>query len=627
MGIWGLSTYIKKKYKWKEIGRDAPAVRGPLVIDAIGTCYSLYEDNQTDWIHGGQYKEFEEKVVAFFTNLRNSSIEPIVVFDGVDYKREKGSVIFKRKKNAIKRISSSLLYGKNTGSVKPLFSKIVFLEVIKEMRISFIFADGDADALTASIANYHGCPVLSSDSDYYIFNLEAGYIPFEFFNWKTVPITGKIYNLSDFASTFCDPQLPLLIPALTGNDFIKDPEIRSDVIRKIIDGGERAQLRRGKVQMEELVMCIACFSSVDEFLSYLSTSCHAQQVDTVQENLRKAEDMYIVGKTNMEDLKKSTALTTANGAPLPQWILDLYRTGCFSIFLMDPLILNECMLPTIADNYKREDSSLKIGLTLRRRLYGILKPYLKSPEVNEGIRIGNDMQFKPVRMLAGETMHCHISDVPSMTDIERRNVLCTVFEVSPEVLDTFENKWQLIALSLYYWSRNVEGLVPQKIQSLVFSFVIFSCEMERAAICQSCFKVEGVRSNCWLENLHFFAMWQVVYYEAMKLNDVLNRPLLFSSPSLMFDGRLSMHYACMKEKSFDDIRSSKFAASPGLENLYEKLISICYVRDAVSGSSRKRKGKPAATVKQAVSKLTATTNRFAALTQSSDSDDDDDDEI
>ena len=81
MGIWGLSTYIKKKYKWKEIGRDAPAVRGPLVIDAIGTCYSLYEDNQTDWIHGGQYKELEEKVVAFFTNLRNSSIEPIVVFD------------------------------------------------------------------------------------------------------------------------------------------------------------------------------------------------------------------------------------------------------------------------------------------------------------------------------------------------------------------------------------------------------------------------------------------------------------------------------------------------------------------------------------------------------------------
>ena len=624
MGIWGLSTYIREKYKWKEIGRDAPAVRGPLVIDAMSTCYSLYEDNQTDWIHGGQYKELEEKVVAFFTNLRNSSIEPIVVFDGVDYKREKEAVILKRKKEAIERIRSSLLHEKNTERLIPLFAKEVFLETIKEMRISFIFADGDADALTASIANYHGCPVLSNDSDYYIFNLEAGYIPFEFFNWKAVPITGKIYNLSDFASTFRDPQLRLLIPALTGNDFMDFPEIRSDVIRKVIDGGERAQLRRGKVQMEELVTCIACFSSVDEFLSYLSTSCHAQQVDTVQENLRKAEDMYIVGKTNMEDLKKSTALTTANGTPLPQWILDLYRNGCFSTFLMDPLILNECMLPTIADNPKREDSSLKIGLTLRRRLYGILKPYLKSPKVTEGMRVGNDMQFKPVRMLTGETIHCHISDVPSMTDIERRNVLCTVFEVSPEVLDIFENKWQLIVLSLYYWSRNAEGLMPQKIQSLVFSFVIFSCEAERAAICQSCFKVEGVRSNRWLDNLHSFSMWQVVYYEAMKLNDALNCPLLFSSPSLVFDGRLSMHYACMKEKTFDDIRSSKFVASPGLESLYEKLISVCYVKDAASGSSRKSKGKTAATVKQPVSKPAATTNRFAALAQSSDSDDDDD---
>ena len=624
MGIWGLSTYIREKYKWKEIGRDAPAVRGPLVIDAMSTCYSLYEDNQTDWIHGGQYKELEEKVVAFFTNLRNSSIEPIVVFDGVDYKREKEAVILKRRKEAIERIRSSLLHEKNTERLIPLFAKEVFLETIKEMRISFIFADGDADALTASIANYHGCPVLSNDSDYYIFNLEAGYIPFEFFNWKAVPITGKIYNLSDFASTFRDPQLCLLIPALTGNDFMDFPEIRSDVIRKVIDGGERAQLRRGKVQMEELVTCIACFSSVDEFLSYLSTSCHAQQVDTVQENLRKAEDMYIVGKTNMDDLKKSTALTTANGTPLPQWILDLYRNGCFSTFLMDPLILNECMLPTIADNPKREDSSLKIGLTLRRRLYGILKPYLKSPKVTEGLRVGNDMQFKPVRMLAGETIHCHISDVPSMTDIERRSVLCTVFEVSPEVLDIFESKWQLIALSLYYWSRNAEGLVPQRIQSLVFSFVIFSCEAERAAICQSCFKVEGVRSNRWLDNLHSFSMWQGVYYEAMKLNDALNRPLLFSSPSLVFDGRLSMHYACMKEKNFDDIRSSKFATSPGLESLYEKLISICYVKDAASVSSRKSKGKPAATVKQPVSKPAATTNRFAALAQSSESDDDDD---
>ncbi|XP_019853423.1 PREDICTED: protein asteroid homolog 1-like [Amphimedon queenslandica] len=537
MGIKGLTTYMQKNYEWKEIGKDSP-LRGQLLIDAMSCCYSLYDG--IDWTYGGQYKEFDQKCRAFLANLRQSGIEPIFVFDGVDYEGEKARVILERKEKTAKCIQSLLLYGNypidGPRSCLPVFAKVVFMEVLKELRIPFIVADGDADSLTVSISNFYGCPVLSSDSDYYIFNVKGGYIPFEYFYWESKPINAKIYHLSNFSAIFREPEIIYLIPALIGNDFLESPHL-----------GENT------MNTDELVEWIASFRSVEKFLSRF---CKSEQVMAIRENFHKAKDMYSIDEISMDDARKSTELKTANGTPLPSWILEQYRDGCFSTSVLDPMILNECILPMITDNPKKE-SSMKIGKPLREYMYGLLKPYLEVQKVEEGMRIGQcDIQFKPVRPLAAP--QCLITDVDALRDEERLGLLCNIFEVLPDELGQFENKWKLVALSLHYWSRNAEALTWQQIDALLFS--------------------------------------------------------------LLFNGRLCLYYACMKEADFDVIKEETLTKFPDMARLCKELLSICSPREVSRGSSSHKASKekhkqPAAAAKKTYSRSTpvSTANPFGLL--------------
>ena len=65
------------------------------------------------------------------------------------------------------------------------------------------------------------CAVLSNDSDFFIFDIEGGYIPLSFFGWKSSPLTAKIYHRLKLASRFrIRPQLLPLLASLAGNDYI-----------------------------------------------------------------------------------------------------------------------------------------------------------------------------------------------------------------------------------------------------------------------------------------------------------------------------------------------------------------------------------------------------------------------
>ncbi|XP_011408022.1 PREDICTED: protein asteroid homolog 1-like [Amphimedon queenslandica] len=579
MGIRGFKTYMLRSYRWKEIGKDGPQLSGPLVIDAMSICYCLYDD--IDWKHGGQYKELEQKCIDFVTNLRKFNIEPIFVFDGVDYKGEKGPTLVKRKQSDIENISSYLLTGHGTDSFcLPIFTRIVMSEVIREMNVPFIVADGDSDSLTASIANYHGCPVLSNDSDFFVFNVEGGYIPFESFDCKH-HITGKIYNWTDFVSTFRDPDIVYLIPALASNDFISDGggawhDVMASINKRSSSSifatrGKFGRARRtsgSSNRISDVVDSIRSSSSVEEFFS--SCSCKPESIAIVRKNFRKAKEMYTVDKINIDDTKKSTELETATGTPLPSWILEQYRAGCFSTSILDPMILNKCMLPTTVDNPKKE-SSMKIGVPLRSHLYGLLKPYLKEQKIKEGMRVGrHDLQY--ISVGPAKLEDCQSSD--------QLGLLCGIFGVSPDELGQFENKWKLVALSLHYWSRNAEALTQQQIDALLFCFVVCSSEEGRDAgrdvISES--NLQGRRSRQFtdqqLDSLHSFSMWQCVYYEAMKLNDFLKRPLDFTSP-VMFDGKICMFCACLEEIEFDGIKASMMVTGSPLECLYKNLMNVC----------------------------------------------------
>ena len=595
MGIkGGFATYMKEK--WVAKLPDSP-LEGKLVFDAMCVLNDLCRKIQSVWHYGGQYWELRKKSKEYFEGLVSKGVEPIVVFDGVDYSKTNAS--FLNNKKELVMSYSYFLTGKKlpdgcraTVDIRPHFAKAVFCETLKEIeQVQFVFADGDADRAAVSIANHYKCPVVSADSDYFMFNIEGGYAPFDTFECSAEAVKGKVYKFADFAKKFSDETLVFLIPAILGT--------RSGSIKTIhIQGNPN----HDGPFTDYLVSFLKTCSSVKDVTTRYSfpEGRFDKNLDEARKNYKMTEK-YTIDKY----IEKKAELKTQNGTDIPHWMIINHRKGCLETSVMITLAFSACSL-VIVDNPEKE-SAMNIGKPIRKSIYRILK--LK--EVREYIRKSNDR--------IDETTVNAATDAIDLTD--KIEALCSVLNTSVKTLDQVADEWKLVALSLHFWINEIEYCNPHIIQSLVLCFVI----------CSSCGDSDPQPLRCCADSapnklniLHLFSMWQCVYYEAMKLNDILGHPFSFKSPAFLFDGRLSMHYACMKEKTFDDIRSSKFAASPGLESLYEKLISVCYVKDAASGSSRKSKGKPAATVKQPVSKPAATTNRFAALAQSSDSDDDDD---
>ena len=118
-------------------------------------------------------------------------------------------------------------------------------------------------------------------------------------------------------------------------------------------------------------------------------------------------------------------------------------------------------------------------------------------------------------------------------------------ECDPVMLEGFfDDKWKLPLLATCYWVRHT---CPELhlIHSLVLCFIICSHAItnNKDPLVLIPPEFEEERDEEWLDVLHSFSMWQCVYCDAMKLNCVLNRPVSFISPAVLFDGRLSMFFA------------------------------------------------------------------------------------
>lgn len=148
------------------------------------------------------------------------------MFDGIDYKQEKTEETFRRRSDRIREIDSGLTSTCEPKderiSILPVFAIEVFKQTLRELEVPLYVADGEADAMIVQIGNHYSCPVLSSDSDFFLFNVESGYILLDFFYWNTTPVTAKVFTVKAFAEQFrfADENLCFIIPAIMGNDFL-----------------------------------------------------------------------------------------------------------------------------------------------------------------------------------------------------------------------------------------------------------------------------------------------------------------------------------------------------------------------------------------------------------------------
>ena len=79
----------------------------------------------------------------------------------------------------------------------------------------------EADQEIAHQANLLDCPVISSDSDFFIYDLKQGYIPLKHLDWRSGSIKARLFKSEKLSRHLKIPKdlLPPLA-SLLGNDYI-----------------------------------------------------------------------------------------------------------------------------------------------------------------------------------------------------------------------------------------------------------------------------------------------------------------------------------------------------------------------------------------------------------------------
>ncbi|XP_031441678.1 protein asteroid homolog 1 [Clupea harengus] len=386
MGVHGLTTYMERDRRFL-VNVRLQATR--LVIDGSSLYYSLYFNCGADQQCGGEYEAFAEQVQQFFTVLSTCKIQPFVVLDGgMDHSDKKFSTLQQRAKRSIQD-ANSLSRGSHS-SLLPLLTKAVFMQLLLDMAVPLFQCAAEADFEIASLASQWGCPVLTNDSDFYIFQLPGGYIPFRYFQWGSVVvgkqapshgyIPARCYTVDRLCSHFqgLTPQMLPLLAVIMGNDYTP-PDIKQIFFSRVnlpVTGG------RGNPQTEGLLLWLSQFSSPDEALEEvleLEEGGKRQKRNPTQSVFSAGMQEYTLPPRSSLAQFFSGGLSTLPGsiavpeilAAQPQWLLQGIFTGRLPSLVHDVLVLRRVMLYAQVENC-RLPSSHCTSLPIRQVIYGLL---------------------------------------------------------------------------------------------------------------------------------------------------------------------------------------------------------------------------------------------------------------
>lgn len=228
MGIRGLTSYISQNaHRFHLVHRLQDCI---LVVDGCSLACQLYINvSDCNSAFGGDYDKYAQTIQDFFSLLNKCNVTPLVVIDG-GYEARKLKTVSQRMKNKLHNAKSCNPVNQSAATVFPLFMMEVFKQTLRSLGVQFVQADFEADFEIAAIARTLNCPVLSYDSDFYVFDVK--YIPFSTLNLTlskarcngTVKyyLGCEVYSVDHFLANFggLDKSLLPLMATLLGNDYV-----------------------------------------------------------------------------------------------------------------------------------------------------------------------------------------------------------------------------------------------------------------------------------------------------------------------------------------------------------------------------------------------------------------------
>ena len=412
--------------------------------------------------------------------------------------------------------------------------------------IQFYVADAEADVAIARLANYYHCPVLSLDSDFFVFRLVGGFIHFERFYYYSSVVTADVYHRDQFADQLGlrDRSLFCVIPAIVGNDFMEPcvTSFISQMVRSISTTGSASS------HIRAICSHLSHFSSVGDFTG------HSYGGKKLEQRCQRALEWYEVPKDlSVEELVSSTDLSHHNGTKFPKWLTRLFHLGRLPSSPMDAAISSQAIFRVVAENFKKENSVLA-GLPIRQHMYALLEV----DTVVEILRCGLTMEGVKVmkQELNGEFRGVTLVSVEFFSHQERQSLFyeilkCHKLTINLKLTGRYQD-WRFVAATTNFWARTTHP--PEHlVRALLLCFMLcsFLPEARFKLLHSHSWKVplEFRQSQEWLDTLHWFSQWQAIYHTAFTLNALLNEPMWVFSPAFLYDGQLAMHLASTTDTS------------------------------------------------------------------------------
>ncbi|NXD77009.1 ASTE1 protein, partial [Halcyon senegalensis] len=614
MGVQGLAGFVEERGSFfTELRvRDTK-----LVIDGSSLYHCLCLASAGDFRRGGDYGPFAATVRDFFGNLRRCRVAPFVVLDG-------GRGVEDRKLPALRdraaerlRAAHSLSRG-GGGTLVPLLTREAFVQALGRLGVPFVQCFAEADREIAGLANRWGCPVLSLDSDFCVFDLAAGYCPLSHFQWRSVrggdgPRGCYVPARRFSAERFCGHFGPLrrsllpLFAVMNGNDYAGLAALEPVLERARLPGGCAGEKRGRHRRLQRLLCWLAQFAGPAEAVATVLKHLKAHQREEVGELLRTSMEDYAPSDVDLEHFFQTGRYEceAARAAELPPWVLDALAKGQLAPFISDALVLRSTFLRVQVENMQRP-SAHNVALPLRQVIYGLL---LKAPQNTEAASPGKQSSELPVvcefdrlqktlkkNYVQAASLPPDFCDgnfpLDTLTEMPvscRQMLLLETLGMKISCLQSVPSHLQLPVAVTCYWIRCSEPRVtPQQLKALLLMIVSGELQTVTNDPDPAGLHAEGdsVAHNEFLkwqekklpnkdfdlDAAHSFCQWQCCLQMGLYLNQLLCTPLLEPDlSSRLYSGTL-VHRLYQELKSAPSVENL-FSLSPKMTRLYQVLLN------------------------------------------------------
>lgn len=492
MGILGLTTFIKNN---PQITEDFTLHSTKVVIDGNSLYHFLYNKDKLDFLHGGDYNQYADKIREFFSLLQSCNIQPYVVFDGGNEPNEKKfqtvlSRIERRLEMAIQLTKQQHDYCR----VMPIMSRDTFIAVLSEITIPFVICDFEADKEIAKLANHLDSPVLSDDSDFFILPLSSGFIRFESLNFTVQEIrvengtlknclSARRYRVDRFAKKF--PSLgkdvfPLLA-ALLGNDYVDKTVFKSFCFSIRSIGGETEFTDpTEEKKILKIILWLQSLKSYREGIEKIVS--RSKDKDAVSLAIKITEEAFTLNATETEFSLRSYFMekgsTVSNpiqghyGSMIPTWYVSQHRKGIIPPTCIDVITLHRKLLIPQVEDPKSSVSSYQCSESIRKYMYGILlSEGVDEVQQNEGVtskrkcvveefdRNAHVIMVKRVDSLVTLAEYGKLpklSEIPDLSTCEKENILRLVINMPSFSIDDMTKDLELVLGIVVFWIKKAK---------------------------------------------------------------------------------------------------------------------------------------------------------------------------